>query len=71
MLGTSGAADKPQRRLRYFRWCRMKVNNIATVLDKRIAVALKATAGSFGPLGGAVRRLNSIYESLNSVPLAC
>jgi hypothetical protein len=49
----------------------MKVNNIATVLDKRIAVALKATAGSFGPLGGAVRRLNSIYESLNSVPLAC
>jgi hypothetical protein len=44
----------------------MKVNNIATVLDKRIAVALKATAGSFGPLGGAVRRLNSIYESLKS-----
>ena len=44
----------------------MKANNIATELDMRIALALKATAESFGPLGRAVRRLNSIYESLKS-----
>jgi hypothetical protein len=44
----------------------MKANNIATELDMRIALALKATAESFGPLGRAVRRLNCIYESLKS-----
>jgi hypothetical protein len=44
----------------------MKANNIVTELDMRIALALEATAESFGPLGRAVRRLNSIYESLKS-----
>jgi hypothetical protein len=39
---------------------------VTTELEMRIAVALSVTAGSFGPLGGAVRRLNSIYESLKS-----
>ena len=39
---------------------------VTTELDRRIAAALKATAGSFGPLGSAVRRLNSIHESLKS-----
>jgi hypothetical protein len=32
----------------------------------RIAAALKATAGSIGPLGGTVRRLNKIYEALKA-----
>ena len=39
---------------------------VTTELDRRIAAALKATAGSFGPLGSAVRRLNSIHKSLKS-----
>ena len=39
---------------------------VATELDRRIAAALKATAGSTAPLAGAVRRLNSIHESLKS-----
>jgi hypothetical protein len=44
----------------------MKPSNIGTELDMRIAVALSLTAGSTAPLGGAVRRLNSIHESLKS-----
>ena len=44
---------------------------IATELDRRLAAALKATAGSFAPLGSAVRRLNSIHESLKSQRAAC
>ncbi len=44
----------------------MKASDVATVLDKRIAAAIKATAGSFGPVGGAARRLNSVHESLKS-----
>ena len=39
---------------------------VTTELERRIAAALKATSGSFGPLGSAVRRLNSIHESLKS-----
>ena len=44
----------------------MKPSNIATELDMRIAVALSLTADSTAPLAGAVRRLNSIHESLKS-----
>jgi hypothetical protein len=39
---------------------------VATELDRRIAAALKATAGSTAPLAGSVRRLNSVHESLKS-----
>jgi hypothetical protein len=66
MLGTSGVVDKPQRRLRYFQWCRMKANNIATELDVRISVAMSLTAGSTAPLANSVRRLDTIHESLKS-----
>ncbi len=44
----------------------MKQSNKVTELEMRIAVALSMTTGSFGPLGGAVRRLNSIHDSLKS-----
>ena len=37
---------------------------VATELDKRIAAGLKATAGSIGPLGGTVKRVNSIHKAL-------
>ena len=39
---------------------------VATELDRRIAAALKATAGSIGPLGGTVNRLNSIHQALKA-----
>jgi hypothetical protein len=39
---------------------------IETELEKRIAVALAATAGSIGPLGGTVKRVNSIHNALKS-----
>jgi ABC-type transporter Mla subunit MlaD len=39
---------------------------VATELDRRIAAALKATAGSIGPLGGTVKRLNSIHKTLQA-----
>ena len=39
---------------------------VTTELDQRIAAAVKATAGSIGPLGGAVKRLNNIHETLKS-----
>jgi hypothetical protein len=35
-------------------------------LDRRIAAALKATAGTIGPLDGTVKRVNSIHETLKS-----
>ena len=38
---------------------------VATELDRRIAAALKA-AGSIGPLGGTVKRLNSIHKTLQA-----
>jgi hypothetical protein len=44
----------------------MKKDNIATELEKRIAAALKATAGSIGPLGGAVNRVNKIHKDLKA-----
>ena len=39
---------------------------VATKLDRRIAAALKATAGSTGPLGGTVIRLNSIHKAFKA-----
>ena len=44
----------------------MNAGDVATYLDKRIAAALKATAGSIGPLGGAVNRLNKIHKDLKA-----
>jgi hypothetical protein len=44
----------------------MNISNVATELDKRIAAALKTTAGSIGSLGGAVKRLNNIHEALKA-----
>ena len=44
----------------------MKTSKVAAELETRIAAALKATAGSIGPLGGTVKRLNSIHEALKS-----
>jgi hypothetical protein len=44
----------------------MKASDVVAVLDRRIAAALEATAGSTAPLAGSVRRLNSIHESLKS-----
>ena len=40
--------------------------DVATKLDSRIADNLKAIAGSIGPLGGTVKRLNSIHEALKA-----
>ena len=40
--------------------------SLATELEKRITAAVKATAGSIGPLGGAVKRLNKIHEALKA-----
>jgi hypothetical protein len=39
---------------------------VATELEKRIAAAVNATAGSIGPLGGAVKRLNKLHEALKA-----
>ena len=44
----------------------MKASDVAAVLDRRIAAALKATAGSIGPLGGTVKRVKKIHEALKS-----
>ena len=35
-------------------------------LDTRISIALAATAGSIGPLGGTVQALNRIHRDLNA-----
>ena len=40
----------------------MNASDIAAELDRRIAAALKATAGILGPLRGAVDRLNDIHN---------
>jgi hypothetical protein len=40
--------------------------DVDTELDRRIADALKAIADSIGPLGGTVKRLNSIHEALKA-----
>ena len=39
---------------------------VPTELDRSIAAALKATARSTAPLGGAIRRLNSIHQTLKA-----
>ena len=41
-------------------------DDVATELDRRIADNLKAITGSIGPLGGTVKRLNSIHEALKA-----
>ncbi|MGC1848946.1 MAG: hypothetical protein WA707_15445 [Pseudolabrys sp.] len=40
----------------------MNASDVAAELDRRIAAALKATAGILGPLRGAVDRLNDIHN---------
>jgi hypothetical protein len=40
----------------------MNARDVAAELDRRIAAALKATAGILGPLRGAVDRLNDIHN---------
>lgn len=44
----------------------VSARDIGTELDRRIAAALKATAGSIGPLGGTMNRLNSIHKALKA-----
>jgi hypothetical protein len=44
----------------------LNTNVIATALETRIAAALKATAGSVGPLDGVVNRLNKLHEDLKA-----
>jgi hypothetical protein len=44
----------------------MKTSKVAAELETRIAVALAMTAGSIGPLGDTVKRLNNIHEALKS-----
>ena len=41
----------------------MSARDVGTELDRRVTAALKATAGSTGPLGGTVIRLNSIHKA--------
>ena len=40
----------------------MNASDVAAELDRRIAAALKATAGILGPVRGAVDRLNDIHN---------
>lgn len=40
----------------------MNASDVAAELDRRIAAALKTTAGIMGPLRGAVDRLNDIHN---------
>ncbi|MGA8948278.1 MAG: hypothetical protein WB497_20460 [Pseudolabrys sp.] len=40
----------------------MNASDVAAELDRRIAAALKATAGILGPLRDAVDRLNDIHN---------
>ena len=44
----------------------VSTRDIGTELDRRISAALKATAGSIGPLGGSMNRLNSIHKALKA-----
>jgi hypothetical protein len=41
-------------------------NHIAAELETKIAAAMIATAGSIGPLGGMVRRLNDAHKALKA-----
>jgi hypothetical protein len=44
----------------------MKASDVAAILDRRIAAALKATAGGIGPLGGTAKRVKDIHEALKT-----
>ena len=44
----------------------MSARDVGTELDRRVAAALKATAGSTGPLGGTVKRVNSTHKALKA-----
>ena len=44
----------------------MSARDVGTELDRRVAAALKATAGSTGPLGGTVNRVNSTHKALKA-----
>ena len=44
----------------------MSARDVGTELDRRVAAALKATAGSTGPLGGTVNRVNSTHNALKA-----
>ncbi len=44
----------------------MKASDVAIELEMRISVALAATAGSIGPLGGTVNRVKSVHEALKA-----
>ena len=44
----------------------MSARDAGTELDRRVAAALKATAGSTGPLGGTVIRLNNIHKAFKA-----
>jgi hypothetical protein len=68
MLGTSGVVDNPRRRPRCFstaqEQARLKLSDIGTLLDRKIAAAM--AAGSSGPLGDTSKRLNTIHEALKA-----
>ena len=49
----------------------MNAGDVATQLDKRIAAALKATAGNIGPLRGSVDRLNDIHSLFKAQRASC
>jgi hypothetical protein len=49
----------------------MNAADVATQLDKRIAAALKATAGTIGPLRGSVDRLNDIHKLFKAQRANC
>ena len=49
----------------------MNAGDVTTQLDKRIAAALKATAGIVGPLRGAVDRLNDIHNLFKAQCASC
>jgi hypothetical protein len=44
----------------------VSARDVGTELDRRVAAALKATAGSTGPLGGTVNRVNSTHKALKA-----
>ena len=49
----------------------MNADDVATQLDKRIAAALKATAGNIGPLRGSVECLNEIHHLFKAQCASC
>jgi len=64
-LAPAGSSAIPNGRSAVFLRRRSRPINpsaLATELDRRITDDLKAIAGSIGPLGGAVDRLNDIHR---------